>query len=79
MSLATLPSSVKPKIINALSTLKDKSWIFGVDTLIGAIESIDFNQTLYGQLKYFLEEFSTRKNIKMPVELSLPISKAKVD
>ncbi len=70
MTLATLPSSLKPEIIDALSTLKDKPWISGVDTLIGAIESTNFNRTLYGQLKYFLDEFSSRKKIKIPVILN---------
>ena len=79
MSLATLPNNIKPEILNLLITLKNKLWISGVDVLIGAIKSTEFNQTLYGQLKYFLEEFSSRKKINIPVELSLPISKTKVD
>jgi hypothetical protein len=60
-------------------TLKNKSWVSGVDVLIGAIKSTEFNQTLYGQLKYFLEEFSFRKKINIPIELALPMSKTKVD
>jgi hypothetical protein len=37
--------------------------------LEGAINSSKFNKTLYNQMKHFLNEFSTRKNILIPVEL----------
>ena len=29
----------------------------------------EFNKTLYGQMKHFLEEFSTRKKVDIPVIL----------
>lgn len=67
LSMNTLPDQYKDKIISAISLLKDKRYIRGVDRLESDIRSSVFNKTLYGQLKHFLEEFSSRKNIKIPV------------
>lgn len=65
----TLPDQYKPAILKKIVELENKSYIFGVDMLKGAILNSKFNNTLYNQMKHFLKEFSDRKNIKIPIEL----------
>ena len=56
-----------PKIFIAKE--KDKKYIVGLDILEGAVKVSKFNNTLYNQMKHFLNEFSIRKNISIPVDL----------
>ena len=70
LSMATLPDRYRLEILNQISSLKDKKYIFGLETLEGGIKSVKFNQTIYNQMKHFLEDFSSRKGIKIPVDLN---------
>jgi organic radical activating enzyme len=69
-SLNTLPDQFKQNILESLNQLKNESWITGIAPLVGAIEVLKFNKTLYNSMKHFLEEFSSRKGIKIPVDLN---------
>lgn len=66
-TFATLHDKYKDDILKIINKIKDRKYIQGLDTLEGAIKESKFNKTLYGQMKNFLEEFSTRKNIDIPV------------
>jgi len=68
-TLNTLPDKFKLDILNQLNTVKELSWVKGVDTLIGAVNGSKFNGTLYGLMKHFVKEFSERKGIVVPFEL----------
>jgi len=69
LTFDTLPDHLKDNIFKSINILKNKVYVTGVDTLEGALKSGKFNKTLYNQLKHFLEEFSLRKKITLPVEL----------
>lgn len=69
LSLNTLPDQYKSKILERIMDIKDRKYIDGLTSLRGAILASKFNKTLYNQLKHFLEEFSSRKNIAIPVIL----------
>jgi hypothetical protein len=69
LTLNTLPDKFKPALLEKINSIKDRKYIIGLTMLEGAINSSKFNKTLYNQMKHFLNEFSTRKNILIPVEL----------
>jgi hypothetical protein len=69
LTLNTLPDKFKSDILKQINLLKNKTYIKGVDMIEGAVKIAKFNSTLYGQLRHFLEEFSQRKNIEIPVDL----------
>lgn len=69
LTLNTLPDKFKPAILDEIHRIKGRKYILGLEILEGAIKTSKFNKTLYGQLKYFLKEFSQRKNIEIPVNL----------
>lgn len=69
LTLNTLPDKFKPKILQLIVKAKDKKYIVGLDILEGAVKVSKFNNTLYNQMKHFLQEFSERKNIEIPVDL----------
>lgn len=66
-TFATLHDKYKPNVLEIINKIKNRTYIEGLGTLEGAIKQSKFNKTLYGQMKHFLEEFSTRKNIDIPV------------
>ena len=68
-TLNTLPERFKPKILEKINSIKDRNYIQGLSSLEGEIISSKFNMTLYNQMKHFLNEFSIRKNISIPVDL----------
>ena len=68
-TLNTLPDKFKPEILKLIAKEKDKKYIVGLDILEGAVKVSKFNNTLYNQMKHFLNEFSIRKNISIPVDL----------
>ena len=69
LSLDTLPDQYKSKILEKIALIKDRKYINGLEILESGIRASKFNKTLYGQMKHFLEEFSSRKNIAIPVIL----------
>jgi len=69
LTLNTLPDKFKPKILQKINEAKDKQYIVGLDILKGAIKISKFNKTLFNQMKHFLQEYSQRKNIVIPVNL----------
>jgi MoaA/NifB/PqqE/SkfB family radical SAM enzyme len=69
LTLDTLPDQYKPALLEQINNVKNKNYIQGLSILEGAINSSKFNKTLYNLMKHFLEEFSARKNIPIPVEL----------
>ena len=71
LSLNTLPDQFKSDILVLLEKLKDEDWIIGLAPLVSVLQVSKFNNTLYSQMKHFLEEFSSRKGIKIPVDLNL--------
>ena len=66
-SLNTLPDKWKSDIINNIDKVFDRTNITGLDSLKKTILSSEFNNTLYQQLKYFMNEFAERKGIQVPV------------
>lgn len=68
-TLDTLPDSLKPEILETINSIKDSTYIQGLESLKGALLISKFNKSLYGQLKSFLQEFSNRKKIVIPIEL----------
>jgi len=68
-TMNTLPDNYKFQILESISKISNKEYIYGLDILASVISKSKFNKTLYGQMKYFLEEFSSRKNIAIPVIL----------
>lgn len=68
-TLNTLHEKYKPDILETINKIKDRKYIKGLTALEGAIKQSKFNKTLYGQMKHFLEEFSTRKKVDIPVIL----------
>jgi organic radical activating enzyme len=69
LTLNTLPEQFKSNILEKINSIKDKKYIQGLNMLEGVLVTSKFNKTLYGQLKEFLKEFSSRKNISIPIEL----------
>ncbi len=66
MSMSSLPLDRREQIIQSLLTIREEKYILGVDQLISVLRTTDFNKSIYGQLNYFLKEYSSRKNIKIP-------------
>lgn len=66
-SLSTLPEKFKPEILSILASLRDKSFILGVPIIETTLTYTPFNNTLYQELKIFLNEFAKRKKIEIPV------------
>lgn len=69
LTLNTLPDKFKPAILEKINSIKGKDYIYGIEILEGAVKTSVFNKTMYGQLKYFLEEFGARKKLAVPIEL----------
>jgi organic radical activating enzyme len=67
LELNTLHDEYKPAILKILTELKTLPYIRSVDILEGAVIAAQFNNTLYQGMKLFLQEFSERKNIKIPI------------
>jgi hypothetical protein len=69
-SFSTLPDDDKEYALKILDTIKDYDYVKGIDTLRSALKSSAFNRTMYSELRHFMNEFATRKNIKIPVCLN---------
>ena len=67
MQLTTLQDIYKPAILQLLAELKNKPYVKQAEIVEGTLISSKFNNTLYQGLKHFLNEFSTRKNIAIPI------------
>ena len=67
MQLTTLPDEYKPEILQTLTEMLDKPYINYANLVMGNLQSSKFNNTLYQGLKHFLNEFSIRKNIAIPI------------
>lgn len=68
-SFLTLKDELRGPAIDILSELEKTPNVLHADTIKSAILTSSFNKTLYNQLKVFVNEFSTRKNILVPVDL----------
>jgi C-terminal processing protease CtpA/Prc len=68
-TFSTLKDQYKSEAIENLLAIQNKWEVIGIDSIIGAIKVAKFNNTLYNQMKHFLTEFSTRKNLKIPIDL----------
>lgn len=66
-SFDTLHDKYKPEILELVQQIKLMPDVEGADILESAIVASKFNNILYQQLKHFLNEFSTRKGIQIPV------------
>lgn len=69
-SFNTLKEDVKIKYIQILEKLKNKNYIINSDSVIEALTSSEFDPKLHDELLHFINEFSDRKNIKIPTCLS---------
>lgn len=69
LTLNTLRDKDKTEAITSVQQIQGKPWIVGTDMLIGALQTSTFNKTLYAQMKIFLEEFSSRKGLDLPISL----------
>ena len=65
-SMATLPDHYKPAILDSISQL-EKFDIRGLAMLKSIVANTAFNRILHQELKHFVNEFSTRKNIELPL------------
>ena len=68
-TFSTLKDQYKSEAIENLLAVQSKWEVIGIELIIGAIKVAKFNNTLYNQMKHFLTEFSTRKNLKTPIDL----------
>lgn len=68
-SMQTLPDRYKPEIISQLTEL-EKFDIKGVDMLKSVVGNTTFNRILHQELNHFMQEFSQRKNIEIPLCLN---------
>lgn len=68
-SFDTLLDKFKQSAILELNELQIYNNIVGEDVVLSAIQISKFNKTLYMQLVHFLNEFSSRQKIKLPIEL----------
>lgn len=66
-SLETLPDRFKDQIIQVFTSLLTYKNIEGPAMIIDLLNNVKFNNTLYQELKHFLKEFSTRKQIEIPI------------
>lgn len=65
-SIATLPESYRSDLLLEIADLQ-KFDIRGIDMLKYVVETTPFNRILHQELKHFVNEFSTRKNIELPL------------
>jgi len=65
-SLSTLPDEHKSPIKKQLEKLKNNDKIKNIDSVLSVMNAVPFNNTLYQQLKVFVNEFSIRKQVKIP-------------
>jgi pyruvate-formate lyase-activating enzyme len=65
-SMATLPDHYKPAVIDSITEL-EKFDIRGLAMLKSVVANSAYNRILHQELKHFVNEFSTRKNITLPL------------
>jgi pyruvate-formate lyase-activating enzyme len=65
-SMATLPDHYKSSVIDSITAL-EKFDIRGLAMLKSVVAKSTFNRILHQELKHFVKEFSTRKNITLPL------------
>lgn len=68
-SFSTLKENEKSQILDVLTDLEHNKQIIFANVIKSAILSSKFNQTLFKQLEIFVEEFASRKKIKIPFTL----------
>lgn len=66
-SLNTLPDKWKSTVVDSIEKVSDRTDITGLDALKKTIIGSEFNNTLYQQLKHFMNEFAERKGIQVPI------------
>lgn len=66
-SFETLPEKYKPEAKTALQYIIDNDIAKGADVVLSSLTSTSFNNTLYKEFKHFLDEFSNRKQIDIPL------------
>jgi len=66
-SFYTLPDQYRADIADALETIKLMPNTERVEVVESALENYKFSPTMHKELKYFFEQFATRKNIKIPI------------
>ena len=69
-SFDTLKEKIKIESIEILEKLKSKNYIKNIEVIIEALTASNFNTKLYDELMHFVNEFSDRKNIKIPTCLN---------
>lgn len=69
-SFETLSNDLREEALTLLQEIKTLNYVKGVDVVESSLLSTKFNNTLYHELKHFLLEFSTRKNIAIPICLN---------
>jgi len=66
-SLNTLPNKWKLDIVKEIEKISLRDDVIGLESLKKRIINSEFNNTLYQQLKHFMNEFAERKGIEVPV------------
>jgi hypothetical protein len=61
-----LPDHYKSSIISAIEELETLD-ISGASMLKSVVANTQFNRILHQELKHFMQEFSNRKNIEIPL------------
>jgi hypothetical protein len=65
-SMKTLPEVYRPDILATIDTLSQFD-IRGLDALKSVVANTKFNKIMHQELKHFMQEFSNRKNIEIPL------------
>jgi sulfatase maturation enzyme AslB (radical SAM superfamily) len=65
-SMKTLPDHYRAEILDVINGLEQFD-IKGLNALKSVIVNTKFNKIMHQELKHFMQEFSTRKNIKLPL------------
>jgi organic radical activating enzyme len=69
-SFDTLIDQHKNKALDIISEIKTLEYVRGADLIESSLLSSKFNNTLYQELKHFLNEFAERKGLSIPVCLN---------
>jgi hypothetical protein len=64
--MKTLPEVYRPDILATIDTLSQFD-IRGLDALKSVVANTKFNKIMHQELKHFMQEFSNRKNIEIPL------------
>jgi len=66
----TLTENDRQTALKSVQYIKTLDYVSGIDSVEGALANTKFNNTLFQQMRYFVNEFATRKQIEKPTCLN---------